>query len=100
MCVYLIITLAVNYVTRFYISRSTIEFSIAEATELSQTSCQDYVFRPMRRRRPLRNDTGISGFPFHQHLFDFTPLLELELVGKALHSATNPGQEGPTQTLP
>jgi hypothetical protein len=25
-------------------------------------------------------DTGINGSPFHQHLFDCTPLLEQELV--------------------
>jgi hypothetical protein len=53
-----------------------------------------------------RNDPGIMGTPFQQHLFDFTPLLEQELVlhpagvirasnsfGKTLGSTLDPGQE-------
>jgi hypothetical protein len=54
-----------------------------------------------------RCDPGINSFPFHQHLFDFTPLLEQELVlhpagvvracnsvGKKNDSLPSPGQEG------
>jgi hypothetical protein len=79
-----------------------------EALELHQLgTCIDLIGARLGGALLQIRDPGINGFPFHQHLFDVTPLLEQELVvgpvgiikdcilgGKILDSSTNPGQEG------